>query len=483
MFPAQTAVVKKYDDSGKLTFRPCASTNTASEGVKQMFPFPYRLHPDGLLIRVCENFASKLISSLMFVLLMELFGYPLNKHIYCTEHIRHLSPISCCRISIHGTHSPTQRRNQAFARARVSSSGGGSRHRRERHELELHILTSRLRIRDRHLTAQVAHLISSMDFAVEIQDKLRFRKFKKIPGTQASGCVNEGEAYEVDDDQKVFVKKCDKENACQVVAGEFTSLEAITLTSTVRVPKPLCTVFSPDASSAVIVMEYLSLSRLKSHQQLGQQLSELHGHNEKVRQEHDVSASIIGKYLNNEDEPFVTSFGFDETTCCGHIPMNNQWVDDWESFFARNRLSEQIALIQENYGDRECSELWSKLQLVIPQFFREFRDTGQPITPALLHGDLWSGNAAEADSGAVIFDPASFYGHSEYDLAIGLMFGGFNKNFYDGYCDHKRGLSVTQHQRVELYQLFHYLNHWNHFGSGYREQSLSLMRKLSKMFK
>jgi fructosamine-3-kinase len=287
----------------------------------------------------------------------------------------------------------------------------------------------------------------------------------------------------VDNDQRVFVKKCSKENACQVVVGELAGLEAIMSTSSVRVPKPLCTVFAPDASAAVIVMEFLTLSRLKSHEQLGQQLSLLHGHNEIVRQEHDSSVSIIGKYANNEEEPFITSFGFDEMTCCGHIPMNNQWVDDWECFFARNRLSEQIALIEENYGDRECSELWSKLQLVIPQFFREFRDSEQPIRPALLHGDLWSGNAAESDGGPVIFDPSSFYGHSEYDLAIGLMFGGFNKSFYTGYFGHKRGLSVTQEQRMDLYQLFHYLNHWNHFGSGYREQTVSLMRKLCKMFK
>ena len=40
-------------------------------------------------------------------------------------------------------------------------------------------------------------------------------------------------------------------------------------------------------------------------------------------------------------------------------------------------------------------ELWSHLQLKLPQFF-----TGiGPIYPSLLHGDLWSGNSAETTQG------------------------------------------------------------------------------------
>lgn len=59
----------------------------------------------------------------------------------------------------------------------------------------------------------------------------------------------------------------------------------------------------------------------------------------------------------------------------------------------------------------------------------------------------------------MIFDPASFYGHHEFDLAIAGMFGGFDNQFYDAY--HKLipkapGFAV----RHKLYTLFHYLNHW-----------------------
>ena len=59
----------------------------------------------------------------------------------------------------------------------------------------------------------------------------------------------------------------------------------------------------------------------------------------------------------------------------------------------------------------------------------------------------------------VIFDPASFYGHHEFDLAIAGMFGGFTTQFYDTYhqlIPKAEGFAV----RHKLYTLFHYLNHW-----------------------
>ena len=60
---------------------------------------------------------------------------------------------------------------------------------------------------------------------------------------------------------------------------------------------------------------------------------------------------------------------------------------------------------------------------------------------------------------AVIYDPASFYGHHEFDLSIAGMFGGFNKQFYDAYhkCIPKAPGFAVRHK---LYTLFHYINHW-----------------------
>lgn len=91
-----------------------------------------------------------------------------------------------------------------------------------------------------------------------------------------------------------------------------------------------------------------------------------------------------------------------------------------------------------------------------------------------------SGNVCESNNQPYIFDPCCFYGHSEYDLAIGEMFGGFRSAFRQRY-ESVIGRVDGAEKRSELYQLFHYLNHWNHFGGGYRSQSLNLLKKLNRV--
>lgn len=86
---------------------------------------------------------------------------------------------------------------------------------------------------------------------------------------------------------------------------------------------------------------------------------------------------------------------------------------------------------------------------------------------------------AECAEGPVIFDPSSFYGHSEYELGIAGMFGGFNRSFYSAYHE-KIPQAPGFETRNQLYQLFHYLNHWNHFGGGYRGSSIRIMKNLLK---
>ncbi|KAF0300245.1 Ketosamine-3-kinase [Amphibalanus amphitrite] len=212
--------------------------------------------------------------------------------------------------------------------------------------------------------------------------------------------------------------------AREMLSGERASLQAIQDTDTVRCPRPLGVAADP-ASGRVVL----------------------------------ASAP-------------VSQFGFPVPTCCGRIPQANQWCDDWVQFLARDKLEPQIAMIEREYGDREVRELWPRLQRCLPEIFRNIT-----VTPALLHGDLWSGNAAETDDEPVVFDPSSFYGHAEYELGIAHMFGGLDRASSAATmlcCPNMRASSAGN----RLYQLFHNLNHWNHFGSGYRGSSLSLMRSL-----
>ncbi|NWT76608.1 KT3K kinase, partial [Prunella himalayana] len=225
----------------------------------------------------------------------------------------------------------------------------------------------------------------------------------------------------------------------------------------------------------VHVSELLTLLLFLRHSALlGTHLADLHLHNQQLRDKMKKEGSTAGKGQEQMEIQFVDQFGFPIVTCCGCLPQVNNWHSDRLSFFARQRIQPQMDLVERSSGDTEARELWAQLQLKIPSFF-----CGVEIVPSLLHGDLWGGNVAEDDSGPIIFDPASFYGHSEYDLAIAGMFGGLSSSFYSAYHS-KIPRAAGFEKRLKLYQLFHYMNHWNHFGSGCRGSSINMVRNLVK---
>ncbi|CAL9693226.1 unnamed protein product [Knipowitschia caucasica] len=294
----------------------------------------------------------------------------------------------------------------------------------------------------------------------------------KSTGHSGGGCISEGQSYDTDSG-RIFVKINHKSEAKLMFDGELASLQAILKTSTIKAPQPV-KVIELDRG-CVIVMEHLNMKGLNKHsQRLGEELADMHLSNKRLLEKLNKDEQTIGKGAGQMDTDAVVKFGFDVPTCCGYLPQVNEWQEDWVTFFSRQRLEHQLNLIEKSYGDRESRELWSTLHLKVPRFFKDVE-----IVPALVHGDLWSGNVAECSEGPVIFDPASFYGHSEYELGIAGMFGGFGKSFYSAYHD-KIPKAPGFAQRNQLYQLFHHLNHWNHFGGSYRDSSIKIMKDLLK---
>jgi fructosamine-3-kinase len=163
-------------------------------------------------------------------------------------------------------------------------------------------------------------------------------------------------------------------------------------------------------------------------------------------------------------------FGFSVNNFLALTPMDNTWADSWPAFFAR-RLQAQVhaAFKDKPYGraplDPEKEEdvvltaMASRIIAAIDAYFVQC-----PVTPSLLHGDLWIGNVgATRDSTPVVYDPASFFGHSEFDLALMHMFGGYTDNFWDAYfarVPKGPGFEIRTH----LYELYQYLNQLNLFG-------------------
>jgi fructosamine-3-kinase len=90
-----------------------------------------------------------------------------------------------------------------------------------------------------------------------------------------------------------------------------------------------------------------------------------------------------------------------------------------------------------------------------------------PPEISLIHGDLWTGNYLCArDDTPVLFDPSAYYGHREMEIAYIELFGGFLRDFVTFY-NAVWPLDSGYPQRRPVHQLYHLLNHLNHFGERY----------------
>ena len=182
-------------------------------------------------------------------------------------------------------------------------------------------------------------------------------------------------------------------------------------------------------------------------------------------------------------------FGFPVTTCCGDTAQPNNYSESWADFYANHRLRAILKKSERTNGsDGELRDLVEKIaSKIVPRLLGDGHlNGGNGVTPVVIHGDLWSGNKGVAKiDGAdaleeIVFDPSSCYAHSEAELGIMKMFGGFGASFLNEY--HKtcpKTEPVAEYEdRVSLYELYHHLNHHAIFGGGYRSGAISIMRKL-----
>jgi fructosamine-3-kinase len=113
----------------------------------------------------------------------------------------------------------------------------------------------------------------------------------------------------------------------------------------------------------------------------------------------------------------------------GATPQPNlPWVEDWADFWDQHRLGHMLKLTgNAGLSGGDVEKLRTKTRQLL----------SHKPEPSLLHGDLWGGNKsyAEVDGKVlpIIFDPATYYGDREADVAMTYLFGGFGADFYEGY--------------------------------------------------
>lgn len=258
------------------------------------------------------------------------------------------------------------------------------------------------------------------------------------------GSINQ--AYQAIGDNRSYFVKINQGSQLAMFEAEALGLKEIADSQTIRVPRPLT--WGIAAGSAYVVLEWLDLGRSRpdAWYRLGQQLAAMHR---------------------------VTSdrgFGWHQDNTIGATPQPNPWTADWITFFIEHRLRYQFTLAQRRGGHFPQGE---RLLAAVPEILAD-----HVPSPALVHGDLWSGNAAVTAAGEpVILDPATYYGDREVDIAMTELFGGFPVTFYQGYRD-AYPLPPGYEQRKILYNLYHILNHFNLFGGGYGAQANRMVAQL-----
>ncbi len=261
----------------------------------------------------------------------------------------------------------------------------------------------------------------------------------------SGGDINQ--SYKVSSDDKTYFLKTNSMNKLAMFETEKTSLIEISNSNTILVPKPLFA--GKTASISFLLIEYLNLTQSPMNfRRLGINLAKMHS-----------------QYAN--------AFGWQEDNFIGHNQQINKTNTDWISFWNKNRMLYQIRLAITNQCPNETITLLERLTEVTALFFQNY----QP-KPSLLHGDLWAGNAGFLQDGTpVLYDPASYYGDRESDIAMTELFGGFSENFYHAYND-TFALDSGYPIRKQLYQLYHVVNHFNLFGGHYAIQATDLCRRL-----
>jgi len=180
--------------------------------------------------------------------------------------------------------------------------------------------------------------------------------------------------------------------------------------------------------------------------------------------------TVFGEQLAALHQISATQFGFETNNYMGALYQSNSFSNHWTDFFIENRLKPQLKIaVEKKLLENKQVFLFEKLYNKLDGIFDQEK-------PALLHGDLWSGNYLCDENGRpVLIDPAIYYGHRNVDLAMTTLFGRFDPVFYEAYNYHYP-LPNNYREQWDICNLYPLLIHLNLFGRTYLSQIDSILK-------
>jgi len=253
--------------------------------------------------------------------------------------------------------------------------------------------------------------------------------------SQSGGSINL--AYQIEiGKQSYFLKTNDNVNAFQMFESEIFGLQLLGKANTLKTPNIIK--IGKEGTTSFLILDYIEegISTDFFWEKFGRQLAQLH------RTTSDF-------------------FGLEKSNFIGTLPQSNKFHSSWIEFYIQERLIPQINLAEKN------QLLPSFLKKQFDDLFKILNEFFPIENSSLIHGDLWSGNFLMGKNETpILIDPSVSYSHREMDLAMSMLFGGFDQRFYLSYNE-EFPLQPNFEKRVQLYQLYPLLVHVNLFGKSY----------------
>lgn len=257
----------------------------------------------------------------------------------------------------------------------------------------------------------------------------------------SGGCIND--CYRIHSGLQTYFLKTNSATAFPgMFSTERSGLSLLASAEVIRIPH---VIFEQDISDkSYLLMEFLEAAPAD-----------------------DDGWKAFGSGLASLHQVTSPTFGLDDDNYIGSLRQENARHENWASFYLHERMVKQLEVgVQNGWAGRQHYKEAESLARVIENEF--------PVEPpALLHGDLWSGNfiMINSDQGirAALVDPAVYYGHREMDLGMSELFGGFHPLFYEAY-QAEWPLHADYETRRPIHQLYPLLVHANLFGGNYVAQ-------------
>lgn len=244
----------------------------------------------------------------------------------------------------------------------------------------------------------------------------------------------------------VFAKFSDAPDGAEQFEIELAGLRFLSERSGVLIPTPIGIIQVQDGSILVLEAVRAVERGPREWRQIGQALARIH------------------KVKGNR-------FGLESHGYFGPLPQDNATMSDWAEFYVERRLRPMLKrAVDSGHMPPDLTRQIEKVISHLPGL------CGPEVVPTLLHGDAQQNNFISTEEGAVVIDPAVYFGHPEMDLAYIDYFQPVPEDVFDGYRE-ELPIDPGFPERRSLWRIWGYLAAVTVEGNGYLGRLTEAVKK------